>query len=100
MVMTFMVLGWMVADVVWWRLADRAVRRARWAGLWRGIVGVFCVAQLAYLVIFLVGMYLDLDWWWPMPLAVGAYLWHLGVVLGTLMAVGVWKGAGWLRRSR
>jgi hypothetical protein len=43
-------------------------------------------------------MWLDLDWWWPMPLAVAAYLWHLGVVLGTLMAVGVWKGIGWVRR--
>jgi predicted MPP superfamily phosphohydrolase len=100
MVMTFMVLGWMVADVVWWRLADRAVRRARGAIVWRGMIGAFTIAQLAYMVMFLVGMWGDLDWWWPMPLGVAAYLWHLGVVLGTLIGVGVWKGVGWVRRRR
>ena len=100
MVMTFLLLGWMAADVVWWRLADRAVRGARGAVVWRVIIGVWTIAQLAYLVMFLVGMHLDLDWWWPMPLAVAAYLWHLGVVLGTLIGVGVWRGIGWVRRRR
>jgi predicted MPP superfamily phosphohydrolase len=99
---TLMLLGWMAADIIWWRLADRAVLRARWAMLWRILLGLFTAAQLVYLVVFLLMGHLapDTDWGWPLPLAVVAYVWHILVVPGTLILVWAWKAIGWARRRR
>jgi predicted MPP superfamily phosphohydrolase len=96
--MAFLLVMWMVIDVTWWRWADRALRRVRGAAVWRTLLGVFTTAQLLYLLVFLVAMQLDVDWSWPMPLAVAAYMWHLGVVLATVIGVGSWKLLAWVRR--
>src|SRR5690242_1439977 len=98
--MTVLLLGWIAADVIWWRLADRALRRAPWARVWRTLLAVFTGAQVLYLLVFLVAMFLEADWSWPTPLAVAAYMWHLGIVLMTLMGVGPWKGVRWIRGRR
>src|SRR4051812_17322416 len=90
-VRAFLLVVWIVIDVTWWRWADRALRPVRGARAWRTLLGVFTAAQLAYLLVFLVAIQIDADWWWPTPLAVGAYLWHLGVVLATVIAAGSWK---------
>lgn len=96
--MTVLLLGWIAADVIWWRLADRALRRAPWARVWRTLLGVFTGAQVLYPLVFLVAMHLDMDWSWPTPLAVAAYMWHLGIVLATLMGVGAWRLVKRVRR--
>jgi hypothetical protein len=59
---------------------------------------VFTGAQVLYLLVFLVAMFLDADWSWPTPLAVAAYMWHLGIVLATLMGVAAWKLVKRVRR--
>jgi len=93
-----------VADVLWWRLADRRARQWRHAPGWQLLIGMFMVGQIA-LVIWTLGGRVPAApsvGRPPQLLSAGAYLWHLLVLpvawvfmATTGIAAWVWK---WGRR--
>jgi hypothetical protein len=99
----------LATDLAWWRYADGLLRPMPRAGLWRGLVAAFVLAQVGLLLwtIFarLVGP--GFDQLTPKPLISAVYLWHLialPVLLLIWLATGVvtmpWRLARWLRRER
>jgi predicted MPP superfamily phosphohydrolase len=96
-----MLFGWMVADVLWWRVADRAVRPLRRARVWRSLLGVFVVAQLAFMVMMFVGAIVDhVPLRGPLIWPVAAYIWHLFLLPGSVMLFLVYRGARRLRKKK
>jgi predicted MPP superfamily phosphohydrolase len=76
-----MLAGWMVADVLWWRAADRRLRPVRGAKVWRTLLGLFVAAQLAFLLMMTIGSILDhIPQRGPLLWPVAAYVWHLFVL--------------------
>src|SRR6185503_4024359 len=92
--------GWMALDLLWWALADRAVRRCRLAMLWRTLIGIFACMQLAYLAYNMAEPFGPLPNVFPMPWHVLAYVWHLGIVLSTMIVWLLYRGVQALRVAR
>jgi hypothetical protein len=83
-----MLCVWLATDVVWWRVADRAVRGLRYSSFWRILVAGWAVLQLGYWGLYLRGVFTERspDVW--LGWAVAAYMWHLGVGSGMLLLIG------------
>jgi uncharacterized protein len=78
-VVSIILVSIVVADSLWWLLADRLARRSRHALAWRLFIGLFMGGQIALLVWLLSGRVaaafsLDRP---PQFLSAAAYLWHL-----------------------
>lgn len=85
---TFILIGFAVGDLIFWRWLDGQLRRLRRPMTWRVMLGAFLALQLSYLV------WLDLQVWWhglpdraPLHWGVAAYLWHVAVMPLTVAAV-------------
>jgi predicted MPP superfamily phosphohydrolase len=90
--------GWITADVVWWRAADRRVRRLRAAPLWRGLVLLFAAAMAVYILQYGTRIFLqDLPNLFPLSVHLVAYLWHLMVLP---LVISWFVTAGVVRRIR
>src|SRR3954447_25765104 len=92
-----MLLAWMAADFVWYRLASRRLNGLGRARMWRGILLAFVLLQAAYVVTVFAGIFLDhvpefrSVLYWP----VCAYIWHLFVMPGSLLAMAAGAGLRW-----
>lgn len=93
----------LAADVFWWRWADRRVREARRARVWRLLVALFAGGQIA-LVVWVVGARLPVVPAFDRPppvLSAAGYLWHLLVLplsLAVVATAGLLSGARRLAR--
>jgi hypothetical protein len=68
----------LIADLWWWREADRRLRRIGRGYFWRSLLSVFMAAQVAYLLWLILGEFVeDLGDWRPLWLPMGAYIWHV-----------------------
>lgn len=92
-------LGWVGLDLLWWIWADRAVRPLRRRRVWRAVVAAFAMAQLAYMAYTLVEPFYPLRDPFPLPWRTAAYVWHLGVVLSTVIAVASFRGVSLLTNA-
>src|SRR5262245_48566534 len=81
-VVSFVLVGVLAADLLWWRWADRRARRLRHALGWRLFVGLFLGGQVALALWALVGRLPGASSLGrpPQPLSAAAYLWHLLVL--------------------
>jgi len=95
-----MLAGWIVADAIWWRAADRRLRPVKGARVWRWLLGAFMVAQLAYMVMMTVGSIVEHVPRGPMLWPVAAYVWHLFVLPAAVMALLFMRGVQWMRERR
>jgi predicted MPP superfamily phosphohydrolase len=74
-------VGWSIADLLWWRVADRKLQGRRGHFLWRSLLAAFMLLQIAYLWMLFGGSILDHvptvhPIYWP----VCAYIWHLFLI--------------------
>jgi predicted MPP superfamily phosphohydrolase len=80
-------------DVLWWLLADRQLRSLRQAQPWRGLLAIFTLAQIAYVVYFMsiivAGNFSESG---PLAWRASAYVWHVLVLPITLLGF----AAAWL----
>src|SRR5215213_5309968 len=84
-----LIIGTLIAtDLVWWRVADRAVRRWRGAIAWRVGVGAFALAMLLYAVLWALGTFTEHVPDVPIGWAVTTYMWQLGPGLWVLLLLG------------
>lgn len=87
------------ADLLWWRLADRRVRRLTKPRRWRAAVAAFVACQLAMLLWVLFARFVSPrgERMAPSVLVAATYLWHLLILPTTLLAHGFhWStGAAW-----
>src|SRR3954452_5039135 len=95
-----MLAGWMVADALWWRAADQRLRPAKGARVWRGLVGAFMIAQLAYMVMMTVGSIVEHVPRGPLLWPVAAYVWHLFVLPAAVMTLLLARGVRWIQSRR
>src|SRR5437879_3673636 len=94
-----MLAGWLLADVLWWRAADRRLRPLKGAMLWRWLLGLFMATQVAFMLMMMIGSILDhIPQRGPLLWPVAAYVWHLFVLPTAVMAILVPKGIRWLKR--
>jgi predicted MPP superfamily phosphohydrolase len=94
-------LAWMVADVLWWRVADRALRPLRAARIGRALLGVFMTAQLAFMIMMFVGSIVDhVPQRGPLLWPVAAYIWHIFLLPGSVMLFLAYRVARRLRKSK
>src|SRR5258708_38086645 len=98
-----MLLGWFLADLLFWRVGDARLRRIPAKTIWRILLGAFMVVQLIYIGNTFVRVFVDdLPDFVPLTLHVAAYLWHLLLLPVAILGVcigGFWKAAGWLARK-
>jgi predicted MPP superfamily phosphohydrolase len=95
-----MLLGWILLDLLWWRGADRRIRSFKYARAWRGMLAIFMASQLAYLAVLFVGSIFEhvpdiKPIYWP----VCAYIWHLFLLPGSILAYLIEKGIGAVRKA-
>jgi predicted MPP superfamily phosphohydrolase len=95
-----MLLGWMVADALWWRAADRRLRPLRGAVVWRWLLAAFMIAQLGYMLMMTVGSIVEHVPRGPLLWPVAAYVWHLFVLPAAVMWLLMVRGLRWLRAKR
>ncbi|MDB5318394.1 MAG: putative hydrolase [Phycisphaerales bacterium] len=96
-----MLAGWMVADVLWWRAADRRLRPVKGAKVWRWLLGLFMGAQVAFMLMMVVGSILEhVPQRGPLLWPVAAYVWHLFVLPAAVMAMLFARGVRWMRDLR
>jgi hypothetical protein len=101
-VVSIILFSIVIADLLWWLLADRWARRLRHAPGWRLLVGLFMGGQIA-LVVWIIGGRAGAAFSLGRPpqfLTAAAYLWHLlllpagwvlVVTIGTLFWVWRWR---------
>jgi predicted MPP superfamily phosphohydrolase len=94
-----MLTGWAVADVLWWRAADRRLRRVPGARIWRPVVGAFAAAQLAYIGVLTVGSFTEHVLQGGMVWPVAAYVWHLFILPGSVLVLLAFEGVRRVRKS-
>src|SRR2546423_13008685 len=72
---------------LWWYLLDWLLRGLRGAKLWRGMLAVVMTAQMLLLGSRLIPPRYawEVNRHVPLPLVVQQYLWHLGVLPGTVL---------------
>ena len=90
-----------LADLGWWRWADHRLRRVGAASLWRALLAAFVGPQLLYLCYFMLAPRSSRrvhSWAVPMPFLAGFYIWSLVVLPASLVAAGVGKIGGAVRR--
>jgi len=93
------VVIFLLANAVWWRWIDRALRAVRYAIIWRVIAGAFVLTQVAYLLLYTAVSLIDsAGEAGPMYWRTEAYIWHLLALPLTLLVVFLWRGCGLLRR--
>lgn len=96
-----MLLGWILADLLWWRGADRCLRPLRGVRVWRGVLGVFVAFQALYIAILLSRSFFDhVPEVRPVYWAVCAYVWHLFLLPGSVLVYFGNRGVRWIRRKR
>lgn len=96
-----MLSGWILLDLLWWRGADRRLRRMKHAAGWRWVFGIFMVLQVAYVGNVLVGSIFEhvpdvRPIYWP----VCAYIWHLFVLPASILTHLAGRGVKWLKRTK
>ncbi len=98
-----MLLGWFVADLLFWRVGDARLRRIPGRKLWRVLLSAFVIVQLVYLLNTFVRVFVDdLPDFVPLTLHVAAYLWHLLLLPIAILGIcigAIWKAAGRLARK-
>src|SRR5438067_999890 len=96
-----MLAGWLLADLFWWRAADRRLRPLKGAMLLRWLLGLFVAAQVAFILMMVIGSILDhVPQRGPLLWPVAAYVWHLFVLPAGVMALLLARGMRWMRRRR
>lgn len=100
LILQLLLLLWATGDIIWWRSADRRVRRLPGSRAWRGLIGIFVASQLAYLSIFEAGAVRDrvIDVR-PTVWSVTAYLWHFLVLPLALAALAAGQIVRTVRRK-
>jgi predicted MPP superfamily phosphohydrolase len=73
-----MLLGWLLADLLFWWAADSQLKRLPARRLWRTLLALFVGIQMLYILNTFIHVFVD-DLANPTPLTlhVAAYLWHL-----------------------
>src|SRR4051812_37935457 len=86
-------------DLLWWRAADRMLRRLRRPTPWRLILGIFMVGQLACFGWIVFGRILGQDRRASgySVFVTATYLWHMIVLLPTVLVFGAIATIGRLR---
>src|SRR5258706_8297894 len=94
-----MLAGWMLADVLWWRVADRRLRPLKGAKAWRWLLGLFVGAQVGFILMMASGSIVDhIPQRGPLLWPVAAYVWHLFVLPAAVMGLVLAHGVRWMRR--
>ncbi|HTL28850.1 MAG TPA: metallophosphoesterase [Tepidisphaeraceae bacterium] len=91
MIFLAIIFALLIADALWWRWADRMLRTAPHAKVWRSILAVFMSVLLLYLLMFLIapGYGRRSYTFLPQPMLAMIYLWHLLVMPGVAIIAGV-----------
>lgn len=95
-----MLLGWILLDLIWWRVADRRVRPWRHARAWRAGIAGFILLQAAFVAILFVGTLFEhvpdvRPIYWP----VCAYIWHLFLLPASILTYLITRGLGLLKKK-
>jgi hypothetical protein len=86
------------ANVFIWREADRRLRRLPLRSLWRVLLAAFMVPQLAYLLWYIVGIFVEnLQDPGPKVWPTAAYIWHFLVVPAACLLFGAIAAWRWWR---
>ncbi len=98
LIMALIVFG----NILWWCWAQQRVRVFQRARLWRIVVTVFALAQLGYLLFFVLApVYARrIHPWLPMPVVAFMYIWDLMVLPLTLLGIALEGLVRWMRRWR
>src|SRR5438477_6402498 len=89
-------------NIVWWRWAQRRVGIFPRARVWRIAVTIFAIAQLVYLLFFVLApVYARrMHPWLPMPVVAFMYIWDLLILPLTLVGIAIEGLVRWMRRMR
>src|SRR5437762_11782960 len=92
----------LAGNLVWWRWAHQRVRIFPRARVWQITVASFALAQLGYMLFFVLApVYARrIHPWLPMPLVAFMYIWDLMVLPLTLLGIAVGGLVRWINRRR
>src|SRR6476620_407170 len=92
----------LAGNLVWWRWAYQRVRVFPRARVWRMTVTIFAIAQLGYMLFFVLApVYARrIHPWLPMPVVAFMYIWDWMILPLTLVGIAIGGLVRWVSRLR
>lgn len=100
LVYLFILLCFLGGDLLWWRWSDRHLRPLRWNVAWRGVIGVFAVFQIAYVLMKVSELVLVPPRVPVLIVHMVGYLWHILILPLFLASYAIVRMVQWIRNRK